>query len=68
MRALRAGARVVEHPTHEYPRRFGRSSLSVPRQGLLFLGVYLRECIRPVRGAWPVPEAAACGVAGEAAR
>ena len=38
MRALRKGARVVEAATHEYPRRFGRSSLSVTRQGPLFLG------------------------------
>jgi glycosyltransferase involved in cell wall biosynthesis len=56
MRALRAGARVVEYPTHEYPRRFGRSSLSVTGQGLRFLGVYLRECIRPVRATWPAHE------------
>jgi glycosyltransferase involved in cell wall biosynthesis len=50
MRALRAGARVTEHPTHEYPRRFGQSSLSVTRQGFLFLAVFLRECVRPVPG------------------
>jgi dolichol-phosphate mannosyltransferase len=54
MRALRAGARVVEYPTHEYPRRFGQSSLSVTRQGLLFLWVFLRECVRPTI-AWPIP-------------
>jgi dolichol-phosphate mannosyltransferase len=48
MRALRKGARVVEAATHEYPRRFGRSSLSVTRQGPLFLYYYLRECIRPL--------------------
>ena len=54
MRALRAGARVVEHATHEYPRRFGASSLSVIRQGLLFFWIYLRECFRP-RVVWKVP-------------
>ena len=48
MRALRKGARVVEAATHEYPRRFGRSSLSVTRQGPLFLWYYLRECVRPL--------------------
>ena len=48
MRALRKGARVVEAATHEFPRRFGRSSLSVTRQGLLFLWYYLRECVRPL--------------------
>jgi dolichol-phosphate mannosyltransferase len=48
MRALRKGARVVEAATHEYPRRFGRSSLSVTGQGLLFLYYYLRECVRPL--------------------
>jgi dolichol-phosphate hexosyltransferase len=48
MRVLRSGARVIEYPTHEYPRRFGQSSLSVMRQGLLFLLVFLRECVRPV--------------------
>jgi glycosyltransferase involved in cell wall biosynthesis len=48
MRALRAGAKVVEYPTHEYPRRFGQSSLSVVRQGLLFLLIFLRECVHPV--------------------
>jgi dolichol-phosphate mannosyltransferase len=47
MRALRSGARVEEYPTHEYPRRFGTSSLSVTRQGLLFFGVYVRECFHP---------------------
>lgn len=54
MRALRAGARVTEYPTHEYPRRFGTSSLSVARQGLLFTGVYLRECFRP-KATWEIP-------------
>ena len=48
MRALRKGAHVMEAATHEYPRRFGRSSLSVTRQGLLFLWYYLRECVRPL--------------------
>jgi dolichol-phosphate mannosyltransferase len=47
MRALRSGARVIEYPTHEYPRRFGKSSLSVTRQGLLFAYVFLRESVRP---------------------
>ncbi|MDF1501553.1 glycosyltransferase family 2 protein [Roseisolibacter sp. H3M3-2] len=65
MRALRAGARVAEHPTHEYPRRFGRSSLSVTRQGLLFLGVFLRECVRPLRSTWTAPEPQAARVVGE---
>lgn len=55
MRALRAGARVIEYGTHEYPRRFGRSSLSVLRQGFLFSWVFLRECVRP-RMAWPGPD------------
>jgi glycosyltransferase involved in cell wall biosynthesis len=66
MRALRAGARVVEHPTHEYPRRFGRSSLSVTGQGLLFLGVFLRECIRPVRARWPARQEETSGSTGAA--
>jgi dolichol-phosphate mannosyltransferase len=48
MRALRKGARVQEVAAHEYPRRFGRSSLSVTRQGFLFLWFYLRECVRPL--------------------
>jgi len=48
MRALRSGARVTEVPAHEYDRRFGESSLSVVKQGLLFLGMYIRECFRPL--------------------
>ncbi|MEI8349028.1 MAG: glycosyltransferase family 2 protein [Candidatus Omnitrophota bacterium] len=48
MRALRFGARVVEVPAHEYPRRFGDSSLSLIEQGFLFLFVYIRECFRPL--------------------
>ena len=48
MRALRRRARVIEVATHEHPRRFGASSLSVSRQALLFLWCYLRECIRPL--------------------
>lgn len=57
MRALRSGARVMEYPTHEYPRRFGVSSLSVVRQGLLFSWVYARECFRP-KASWSRPAAA----------
>lgn len=48
MRALRKGARVVEVAAHEFPRRYGSSSLSVTRQGFLFLWYYLRECVRPL--------------------
>jgi len=48
MRALRSGARVIEAPTHEHPRLFGASSLSVIGQGLLFFWVYVRECFRPL--------------------
>jgi dolichol-phosphate mannosyltransferase len=70
MRALRAGARVIEYPTHEYPRRFGKSSLSVLEQGLLFFGCFVRECLRP-RITLPACEpvaAPADGVAMGAAR
>jgi glycosyltransferase involved in cell wall biosynthesis len=48
MRAGRKGARVAEVATHEYPRKFGRSSLSIRKQGLLLAYTYLRECVRPV--------------------
>lgn len=49
MRALRAKARVVEVPTHEYARRFGSSSLLLLEQTGHLLFVYLRECFRPVK-------------------
>lgn len=48
MRASRKGARLAEVATHEYPRKFGRSSLSIRKQGLLLAYTYLRECVRPV--------------------
>jgi glycosyltransferase involved in cell wall biosynthesis len=48
MRAFRAGARVVEVPAHESPRRFGKSQLSVVKQAALFFWIYLRECFRSV--------------------
>jgi dolichol-phosphate mannosyltransferase len=48
MRALRAGARVAEVATHEHERRYGKSQLSVMKQGVLFFWIFLRECFRAV--------------------
>lgn len=49
MRASRAGARITEIAAHEHSRRFGKSQLSVSRQGFLFFWYYVRECFRPVK-------------------
>ena len=51
MRALKAGARVIEVSAHESPRKYGDSQLSVSKQGMLFLWYYIQECFRPV-GKW----------------
>jgi len=48
MRAARAGARITEIAAHEHERKYGESMLSIRKQALLFLWVYIRECFRPV--------------------
>jgi hypothetical protein len=44
--ATRAGARIVEVPSFESPRRHGASSLNAVRDGFRILGVLLRERFR----------------------
>jgi glycosyltransferase involved in cell wall biosynthesis len=48
MRAARAGARITEIAAHEHERKFGESMLSIRKQALLFLWIYIRECFRKV--------------------
>src|SRR6185437_953950 len=43
MRALAAGARIVEFPTHEYPRIAGETGAPSIKTGLQFIGCFWRE-------------------------
>ncbi len=46
-RATRAGLRMIEVPSFEYPRRFGTSNLNTFRDGFRVLMTILRERVRP---------------------
>ncbi|HTC84449.1 MAG TPA: glycosyltransferase family 2 protein [Rhizomicrobium sp.] len=46
MRALRAGARIVEFPTHEHPRLAGETGAPSIRTGLRFIACFARELVR----------------------
>lgn len=37
MRALKRGYKIIEVPSHEYERRYGKSNLSLPRMGWKFV-------------------------------
>lgn len=46
MRAMRAGARIVEFPTHEHPRLAGETGAPSIQTGLQFLACFYRELVR----------------------
>lgn len=46
MRALRAGARIVEFPTHEHPRLAGETGAPSIQTGLRFLACFYNELMR----------------------
>jgi dolichol-phosphate mannosyltransferase len=49
MKMLLAGFRVVNVPTHEYPRRFGDSHINIWRQWPRFVGNVASHLVRPNR-------------------
>jgi dolichol-phosphate mannosyltransferase len=50
MKLLRAGYRVMNIPTHEYPRRFGESHIRIWRQWPRFVWCVMTHVLRPSRG------------------
>lgn len=50
--ALRKGYRVIEVPSHEYARRFGKSKINVFRDGWRYVFVLLRIILRPKPATW----------------
>ena len=57
MKMLRYGYRVINVPTHEYARIYGKSHINIWREWPIFVGCVLRNVLlkRPPKGYLPIP-------------